>query len=393
MWARKLQHEYGEHMLHHRRYAHPTFCRYMKDLDIFLDFMADRLGRAPRVSDITAARIELWLTSVPHYAPRTVARILTVLRQFCRYALRHHHLRGTIPTEGIRGPKCAPLLPRPLAEAELLLLLQQPDGSLMGTRDLAYLNLMAEAGFRAGEIAEARVDDVKWNYPLQGVAYVYVKGKGKEGGAPVISSIPALKRYMKRRPEILAGQPDPGFLFLNVRGQQLNTPAISMRICKYARRLGFVCCSHRLRHTAATLMQRYGGELRCVQQVLRHEKPETTARYSHCPPEFVLQRAILCHPLNHSARASFGLGPVETLGSASPEAIVAQLFGALDAVKQVPGLAVPRSVLDRLHSTTEDLADALNAGRPGQPGRPQHHRASGPLGFAEHEAGGYDLCG
>lgn len=379
MWAKKLQTKYGEYMLHHRRYSHQTFCRNMRDLDLFLRYLTERLGRAVRVVDITQARIELWLTSVAHYAPRTVARALTTLRQFCRYAVRHRHLRGSLPTDGIQGPKCGPLLPRPLSEIEMRLLLEQPDHSVLGVRDLAYMSLMAEAGFRGGEVAGARVDDIRWNYPLPEVAYIFVKGKGKEGGAPIVASVPALKRYMKRRPEILAGQPDPGFLFLNVRGEPLNTPAISMRICKYARRIGIICCSHRLRHTAATLMQQYGGELRCVQQVLRHDNPETTARYSLCPPKLVLQRAILCHPLNHGARARFGLKPVETLGSASPEAIMDQIFGAISAVGQVPGVSVPRYILDRLHGSAKDLADALGGGR-----------ATGPMGSG---VGGYDLAG
>lgn len=245
MWAVKLQTSYGEYMLHHRRYTYPTFSRYMKDLDLVLGYLRERLGRAVRVADITRSRIEMWMASVAHYAPRTVARVLTTLRQFCRFALTRNHIKGALPTDGILGPKCGPLLPRPLSEAEMLLLLEQPDHSVLGVRDLAYMSLMAEAGFRGGEIAGVQVTDLKWNYPVPGVAYLYVKGKGKEGGAPVIASVPALKRYMRRRREILAGQPDPGSIFLNVRGEPLNTTAISMRICKYARRIGLAFSSLR----------------------------------------------------------------------------------------------------------------------------------------------------
>jgi integrase/recombinase XerD len=55
---------------------------------------------------------------------------------------------------------------------------------------------------------------------------------------------------------------------------------------------------HKLRHTAATLMHKYGGvDIRALQQVLGHESISTTEIYTHVDNDQV-KDALLKNPLN-----------------------------------------------------------------------------------------------
>ena len=56
---------------------------------------------------------------------------------------------------------------------------------------------------------------------------------------------------------------------------------------------------HKLRHTAATLMHKYGNvDIRALQQVLGHESIATTQIYTHVDDEQV-KNAIESNPLNN----------------------------------------------------------------------------------------------
>ena len=56
---------------------------------------------------------------------------------------------------------------------------------------------------------------------------------------------------------------------------------------------------HKLRHTAATLMHKYGGvDIRSLQQILGHESISTTEIYTHIDSEQV-KNALDSNPLNN----------------------------------------------------------------------------------------------
>jgi site-specific recombinase XerD len=59
--------------------------------------------------------------------------------------------------------------------------------------------------------------------------------------------------------------------------------------------------SHKLRHTAATLMLQNGVDVRAVQEVLGHEHLNTTEIYTHIDNE-ALRVAAKANPLSHVKR-------------------------------------------------------------------------------------------
>jgi site-specific recombinase XerD len=55
---------------------------------------------------------------------------------------------------------------------------------------------------------------------------------------------------------------------------------------------------HKLRHTAATLMYKYGNvDIRSLQQILGHESVSTTQIYTHIDDD-KLREAVKSNPLN-----------------------------------------------------------------------------------------------
>jgi len=56
---------------------------------------------------------------------------------------------------------------------------------------------------------------------------------------------------------------------------------------------------HMIRHTVATLLLRYGADIRIVQEVLGHASIATTQRYTHVSKEHLVSALKLRHPSQH----------------------------------------------------------------------------------------------
>lgn len=54
-----------------------------------------------------------------------------------------------------------------------------------------------------------------------------------------------------------------------------------------------------LRHTVATLLLRFGTDIRVVQEVLGHASIATTQRYTHVSKEHMLATLRALHPSHH----------------------------------------------------------------------------------------------
>ncbi len=93
---------------------------------------------------------------------------------------------------------------------------------------------------------------------------------------------------------------DSKALFISRNGNRITTRAVQNIVKKYVIASGLdpkAISTHKLRHTAATLMYKYGRvNLRSLQQILGHESVATTEIYTHID-EQQLQSAVNSNPL------------------------------------------------------------------------------------------------
>ena len=87
-----------------------------------------------------------------------------------------------------------------------------------------------------------------------------------------------------------------------MRKQRMSNRAIQHMIDRYLKQAGFdtsIYSTHKLRHTAATLMYKHGNvDIRALQEILGHESVSTTQIYTHIDNEG-LRKAIKSNPLGN----------------------------------------------------------------------------------------------
>lgn len=152
--------------------------------------------------------------------------------------------------------------PRPAPEAAVRFALTAADD-----RERLAVQLAAYCGLRRGEIARARRDDLERD--LSGWS-LRVTGKG--GHVRMVPLPDDLAAAIRQRPE--------GWLFPSSHGGHLTPHHLGKLI---TRCLPEGLTTHTLRHRCATVAYSATHDLRAVQELLGHAKPETTAIYTLVP--------------------------------------------------------------------------------------------------------------
>ena len=108
----------------------------------------------------------------------------------------------------------------------------------------------------------------------------------------------AIKSYMEVRPKDAVK--DRRALFLSKQKTRISNNMVYRMIKKNIERAGLdssVYSPHKLRHTAATLMYKYGNvDIRALQELLGHESISTTEIYTHVDNEQI-RNAVENNPL------------------------------------------------------------------------------------------------
>lgn len=220
------------------------------------------------------------------------ARKVASLKSFFKYLTNKAKVLDKNPAVELESPKIVKRLPRYLNIDESKKLLSSVDGKY-SERDYAILTIFLNCGIRLSELVGINLNSIKNNT-------LRVIGKGnKERVIPLNSAcIEAINDYMKVRP--VEGVIDKNALFLSERKQRISKATVQHIVKKYIVSAGLDprrYSTHKLRHTAATLMYRYGQvDIRALQKLLGHESISTTEIYTHLD-ELQLRDAVDSNPL------------------------------------------------------------------------------------------------
>jgi site-specific recombinase XerD len=176
-------------------------------------------------------------------------------------------------------------------------LLERPRSyTLPGLRDKAILELLYGTGVRCKECVNLDVTDVDFE---TGMVLVRDGKGGKSRFQPMADTLKAaLQDYLTRgRPHMVRRKADCGALFLMVNGARLPRHQLANLVARYAEQaeLGRVTI-HMLRHAFAQHLLQGGAQLEEVQQLLGHERIQTTSTYTGIRPVDVKKDHRKSHP-------------------------------------------------------------------------------------------------
>lgn len=219
------------------------------------------------------------------------SRKIATLRSFYKYLTVKAHLLEENPIQNLDSPRLKKALPRYLNLDESIRLLNSVDGANK-ERDYCILTIFLNCGLRISELAGLNVADVREDQ-------LRVLGKGNKERQVYLNGacISAIQDYLAVRPKTSGN--DSNALFISRNHHRLTTSAIHYMVKQRFKQAGLdssLYSSHKLRHTAATLMLDNGVDVRTLQEVLGHEHLNTTQIYTHVSNEN-LRSAALANPL------------------------------------------------------------------------------------------------
>jgi len=221
---------------------------------------------------------------------------------FFKQLCKGNHLVAN-PASELELPRQEKRLPREalgLHQVEAVISIPDISDSL-GQRDRAILELFYSAGLRRSELAKLEIHDLNRERRTLQIR----QGKGhKDRVVPVGSRALAwLERYLDEvRPRLLVDHGQQS-LFLTSYGEPFNPDVLSRKVSKFikAAEIGRPGSCHLMRATCATHLLEGGADIRFIQQLLGHEKLETTAIYTQVSIEQLKAVHARCHPAENPA--------------------------------------------------------------------------------------------
>ena len=265
-------------------------------MDVDLDFVAsitltDIYGY---MAYLSRDRVQNQNSRNPEYGLNSAsrARKIATIRSFYNYLTNKMHLLRENPVKDIDSPKLKKNLPKYLTLDESIQLLDSVDGKNQ-ERDYCILTLFLNCGLRISELVGLNLNDIQ-DEALR------VLGKGNKVRIIYLNDAcqNALRQYLAvRRP--IRGK-DENALFLSSQNERISRSTVHAMVKKRLAEAGIDASqysSHKLRHTAATLMLQNGVDVRAVQEVLGHDHLNTTEIYTHVDNES-LRIAAKANPLS-----------------------------------------------------------------------------------------------
>lgn len=227
----------------------------------------------------------------------TRARKTSTLRIFFKYLTSQIHLLENNPAEMLESPKVKAGLPKHLSIEDSLELLSVVDGPNK-ERDYCILTLFLNCGMRLSELCGLNLSDIHSDGTLR------LLGKGNKERIVYINDAcdAAIKAYLAVRPNDGIEFGDRNALFISRNKRRLSNKTVQHIVKTYLEKAGLGgqgYSTHKLRHTAATLMYQHGNvDIRVLKDILGHSNLGTTQIYTHIS-DTQIKNAIDSNPLSN----------------------------------------------------------------------------------------------
>ena len=231
-----------------------------------------------------------YLSTTYHSKPATRARKISTIRIFFHYLCQDassQFLLDHNPALNLKTPKKEKRLPKYLSldDSKKLLDVASDEDNRNCERDFAITTLFLNCGMRLSELVGININDIDFSENKMTVI-----GKGNKERTIYLN-----KACMRAVHEYLDVRPKDGIktdklnsrkaLFLSERRERISKRTVQHIVDKELIAAGLDTkkySTHKLRHTAATLMYQYGNvDIRALQEVLGHESISTTEIYTH----------------------------------------------------------------------------------------------------------------
>ncbi|MBO5007139.1 MAG: tyrosine recombinase XerC [Clostridia bacterium] len=258
------------------------FVRSIKTIDI-LEFMAFTANTRANAS---AAR----------------ARKLSTIKMFFKYMTVGEKIISVNPAADIESPKQKKSLPKYLSVKEskdLLHSVVADEDSKNRDRDFCIITLFLNCGMRLSELVGISLSDMD-----RELRSLRVIGKGNKERIVYLNDAcrSAITAYLLRRAQDSENiKPEhKNALFISRLGKRISVKTVQWIVYKYLGEAGLDYkhySTHKLRHTAATLMYQEGGvDVLALKEILGHSELNTTQIYTHISDR-KLEEAVESHPL------------------------------------------------------------------------------------------------
>ena len=229
-----------------------------------------------------------------HNSNKTRARKTTAIRMFFRHLTDYTHQLDTNPAQNLDTPKAKKTLPKYLTLEQSIELLKSVSGEF-AQRDYCMIVLLLNCGLRRAELAGLNIRDIRPDNTLR------VCGKGNKERVVYLNEAcqDAIAQYLKVRP--VDGVQDKNALFLSRLKKRISLQGVHYVVKGYLQHIPGAeeFSTHKLRHTAATLMYQHGGvDIRVLKDILGHENLGTTEIYTHLS-DAQIKLAAEENPLSH----------------------------------------------------------------------------------------------
>jgi len=239
----------------------------------------------------------IWLSRERKLSNASRARRVAALRSFFKYCYSKKHIIDSNPAYDLETPKVGKRNPKylTLEESKNLLETAYVSPHESNERDYCMLTLFLNCGLRLSELRGIDIDDIH-------DTTLTVIGKGNKERTIYLNKacLEALEDWMNKRATLKIKPDHKKALFVSKRGTRISDDMIQITIKRLLGEAGIdtkVYSVHKLRHTAATLMYKYGNvDIRALQLILGHKSVSTTQIYTHVD-DAMLQDAVNNNPL------------------------------------------------------------------------------------------------